>query len=191
MPRPSLTTITSGLFAWDTSVDANFDLFALTPAPIAEFANFAALPTASSYDDCIAITFDTHTLYISDGTNWVRVSEPRHILLTIGDETTTIGTGTPVFTFRMPYAFTVTEVRASLVTASSSGTVDIDVNDGGTTIFSTGLTIDANETTSVTAATPAVISDSALADDAEITIDVDAAGTGAVGLRVMLIGVPA
>jgi hypothetical protein len=44
------------------------------------------------------------------------------------------------------------------------------------------------EKTSTTAATPAVISDSALADDAEITIDIDGAGTGAKGLKVYLIG---
>ena len=41
------------------------------------------------------------------------------------------------------------------------------------------------EETSVTAATPAVISDSAIADDAEITIDIDAVGTTpAKGLKI-------
>jgi hypothetical protein len=33
-----------------------------------------------------------------------------------------------------------------------------------------------------------VISDTALADDAEITIDIDTAGTGATGAKVWLIG---
>lgn len=41
------------------------------------------------------------------------------------------------------------------------------------------------EKTSLTAATPAVISDTAIADDAEITIDIDAVGTTpAKGLKV-------
>jgi hypothetical protein len=110
------------------------------------------------------------------------------IIIPIGDETTAITTGTAKVTFRMPFALTVTAVRASLTTASSSGTPTFDINDGGTTILSTKLTIDANEKTSTTAATAAVISDTALADDAEITIDVDTAGTGAAGAKITIIG---
>ena len=65
----------------------------------------------------------------------------------------------------------------------------VDVNDSGTTILSTKLTFDNGEKTTTTAATPAVISDSALADDAEITVDIDTVGTsGASGLKVTLIG---
>ena len=46
------------------------------------------------------------------------------------------------------------------------------------------------EKTSTTAATPAVISDSAIADDAEITVDIDQIGSGNAGkgLKVWLIG---
>ena len=45
--------------------------------------------------------------------------------------------------------------------------------------------INAGGKTSLTAATPAVISDSAIADDAEVTIDIDAVGsTPAKGLKV-------
>ena len=128
---------------------------------------------------------DTH---IADTSNPHAVTPLEHILLVIGDETTNITTGTAKFTFRMPYTFTLTEVRASLATASTSGAPVLDINEGGTTILSTKLTIDQDEKTSQTAATPAVISDTALADDAEITIDIDTAGTGAKGLKVMLIG---
>lgn len=108
--------------------------------------------------------------------------------IAVGDETTAITTGTAKVTFRMPYAFTVTDVRASLTTVSSSGLPTVDINEAGTTIISTKITIDANELTSTTAATPAVISDSALADDAQMTIDIDVAGTGATGLKVYIIG---
>jgi hypothetical protein len=104
------------------------------------------------------------------------------------DETTAITTGTAKVTFRAPYAFTLTAVRATLTTVSSSGTPTVDINESGTTVLSTKLTIDASEKTSTTAATAAVISDSAIADDAEITIDIDTAGTGAAGLKVWLIG---
>lgn len=110
------------------------------------------------------------------------------MVIAIGDETTAITTGTAKVTFRMPYAFTLTSVRASLTTASTSGTPTFDINENGTSILSTKLTIDATEKTSTTAATAVVISDAALADDAEITIDVDVAGTGAAGAKIVLIG---
>jgi hypothetical protein len=103
------------------------------------------------------------------------------------DETTALTTGNGKATFRLPHAMTLTGVRASLTTASTSGTVTVDINEGGTTVLSTALTIDQDEKTSTTA-TPAVISDATLADDAEIRIDIDGAGTGAAGLKVWLIG---
>ena len=112
------------------------------------------------------------------------------IVVAASDETTALATGTAKVTFRMPYAFTLTSVRASLTTAQSSGSIfTVDINEGGTSILSTKLTIDNTEKTSTTAATAAVISDTALADDAEITIDIDQIGDGtAKGLKVTLIG---
>ena len=112
------------------------------------------------------------------------------IILAASDETTALTTGTSKVTFRMPYAFTVSAVRASLSTAQASGSIlTIDINDSGTTILSTKLTIDNTEKTSTTAATPPVISDTSLVDDAEITIDIDQVGDGtAKGLKVVLIG---
>lgn len=106
----------------------------------------------------------------------------------VGDETTTITAGTAKLTFRMPFGFRALDVRASLATASSSGAVTVDINEGGSSILSTEITIDQDEKTSVTAATPAVISDPVLADDAEMTVDIDDAGTGAKGLKVALLG---
>jgi hypothetical protein len=81
-------------------------------------------------------------------------------------------------------------VRASLTTAQSSGSIfTVDINDGGSSVLSTKLTIDNTEKTSTTATTPAVISSSSIADDAEITIDIDQIGNGtATGLKVTLIG---
>ena len=111
------------------------------------------------------------------------------LVVAASDETTALTTGTKV-TFRMPYAMTLGEVRASLVTAQSAGSVlTVDIQEEGTSIFSTKLTIDNTEKTSVTATTPAVLSDTALADDAEMTIIIDQIGTsGAAGLKIALIG---
>lgn len=106
----------------------------------------------------------------------------------VTDESTTITTGTAKLTFRMPHAMTLTAVRASLTTTSSSGVPTINIKESGTTIFSTKITIDVGQTTSTTASIAAVISDASLADDAVITVDIDVAGTGATGLKIALIG---
>jgi hypothetical protein len=108
----------------------------------------------------------------------------------VSDETTTITAGTGKLTVRAPRALTVTAVRSSLTTVSSSGLVTVDINEAGVSILSTTLSIDASEKTSTTAATAAAISDASIADDAEITFDIDAAGTGAKGLKVYIIGYP-
>lgn len=115
--------------------------------------------------------------------------EPEVIVLACSDETTPItATGTKL-TFRMPFAMNLTEVRASLRTACATGTFTADINEGGATILSTKLTLDAGEKTSTTAAAPAVISDGALANDAEITVTVSNVGDGTgTGLKVTLIG---
>ena len=113
---------------------------------------------------------------------------PECITIAVGDETTAITTGTAKVTWRMPYAFTVTAVRSSVNTVSSSGLPTVDINESGVSILSTTLSIDASEKTSTTAATAAVISDTSLADDAEMTIDIDTAGTGAKGLKVQILG---
>jgi hypothetical protein len=112
------------------------------------------------------------------------------IQLAASDETTALTTGTAKVTFRMPHAMTLTSVRASLTTAQASGSIfTVDINQGGSSVLGTKLTIDNTEKTSVTAATPATITTSALTDDAEITIDIDQIGNGtAKGLKITLIG---
>ena len=119
---------------------------------------------------------------------WVNNTES--FIVAVSDETSDLTTGTAKVTFRIPYAFTLTEVRASVTTAPTDATVIVDINEGGATILSTKLSIDSGETTSTTAATAAVISDTTLADDAEITFDIDQVGStvAGAGLKVALIG---
>jgi hypothetical protein len=128
--------------------------------------------------------------YETSSSLWKNKRLPTEIQLAASDETTALTAGTAKVTFRMPYAMTVTAVRASLTTAQASGSIfTVDINEGGASILSTKLTIDNTEKTSTTAATAAVISDSALADDAEITIDIDQIGDGtATGLKITIIG---
>ena len=117
-------------------------------------------------------------------------AKAEYLVCAASDESTALTTGTAKVTFRMPYAMTLSGVRCSLTTAQTSGSIfTVNINDSGTTILSTKLTIDNTEKTSTTAATAAVISDVNLADDAEITIDIDQVGDGtAKGLKITLIG---
>lgn len=111
---------------------------------------------------------------------------PEVIAIACSDLTTDITTGTSKAYFRMPWAATLTDVKVSLLTAGTTTGITVDINENGVSVLSTKLTTDATEETSETAVTAAVISDSALADDAEITIDFDAVPTGGQGVIVYL-----
>lgn len=134
-------------------------------------------------------TADTITI----GTTSVTIARARMqqemLPIACSDEGSILTTGTKV-TFRMPYAFTLSSVKASLTTAQTSGSIfTVNVKKNGTTIFSTLLTIDNGEKTSATAATAAVLSTTSLAEDDEITISIDQIGDGtATGLKVYLVG---
>ena len=121
--------------------------------------------------------------------------QPQSIIVAASDETTAITVGTAKTTWRMPYPFQILAVKASLTTAGgTSGTTTIDINDDGTSILSTKITIDQGELTSETAATPPVLATTGytILPDSSITIDVDAISGGGseTGLKVELIGYP-
>lgn len=161
--------------------------------PLAKAADVPVLPADPNADrilfwDDSAGAWTSLTLtdnLVISGTQ-LRAIETHGVALS--DETTAITTGTNKATMSLPYAFTVTAVYATLNTVSSSGVPTVDINEGGTTILSTKLTIDASEKTSATAAAAAVISDASIAANAEIGFDIDVAGTGAKGLKVFIQG---
>ncbi len=95
-----------------------------------------------------------------------------------------------VATFRLPFDVTLTEVRASLGTAQVSGTeIEVDVRVGVSSIFTTPITIENGERTSVTSLTPAVLDTTEFTSDDELIVDVTAIGDGtAAELRLTLIG---
>lgn len=115
---------------------------------------------------------------------------PAELLLPCSDESTSLTTGAAKLTFRMPYAMNVTEVRASVNTAPTGADIEVDINDAGFSILSTVITIEDSEKSSLTALTQPVISHNLLADDAEITIDIDQVGStiAGKGLKVVIIG---
>lgn len=104
-------------------------------------------------------------------------------------KTTALAAATDVGGLFAPFAATVLAVWASLHTAQASGVLlTVDINEAGTSILSTKLSIDNTENTSHTAATPAVISDAAIAAGAKLSADVDQVGDGtAKGLQVYML----
>jgi len=123
------------------------------------------------------------------------VTQSRALEVACSDELTALTVADDLITFRMPYALTlnggIAGVRASLTTAgTTSGVTTIDIEQGGSSILSTLLTIDYSELTSYTGATPVVISTTALTDNAVITVNVDVLSGGATesGLKIQLIG---
>lgn len=189
----------SGTFAYQTA-GVVATLSALTPGELYYLQDDGSLGTSAGTVDkpiLIATSATSAVLILaiggeSGGGGGGGGSSVQSFVVACSDETTDLTTGAGKVTFRMPYAFTVTAVRASLTTAATGSAVQVDINEAGTSILSTKLTIDATEKTSATAATPPVISDASLADDAEITIDIDAVGstTPGKGLKVTLIGSP-
>ncbi len=110
------------------------------------------------------------------------------MMFAASDETTALTTGLKL-TFHMPYAFTLTDIKGSLTTASCCGVVTVDVSEAGTSIMTCcKVQFDACEATTETAACPPVLTDTSLANNAVMTICVDVAGMCAAGLKITLIG---
>lgn len=141
--------------------------------------------TSDATKNSASVTLTNKTISYADN---IIQGAPFAYTYAISDETSDITNGTAKITFRAPHTMTVTAVRASLSNTSSSGNPTFDINESGTSILGTKLSIDASEKTSITAASAATITDASIADDAEITIDIDTAGTGAKGAKITIIG---
>ena len=116
----------------------------------------------------------------AEGLAWVTNTGGYQVALS--DETTDLTTGTNKSKIRAIRKGTIDDVRASVSTVATGATLlTIDINVNSATILSTKITIDASETTSESAATPPVISATALADNDEIEFDIDAVGNTTTG----------
>lgn len=102
------------------------------------------------------------------------------ICVPLSDDTTALTTGAGKYTMRIPFACTIAAVRLSAITAPTGAAILVDVNEGGASIFSTRPSIAIGAKTSV-GGTPEVITDATLADDAEITFDIDQVGSTIAG----------
>ena len=136
-------------------------------------------PASPSVDDLYT---DSGRTWRWNGTGWAMLPGPPPgiddwFVIAVSDENTDLTTGTNKVYFRIPYAGTLLAVKATVNTAPTGSTLICDINEAGTSVLGTKLSIDASEKTSDTAASAATITESALANDAEITIDIDQVGS--------------
>ncbi len=165
-------------------------VYKLTPAGAETEIVAAATETAAGKIE-IATAAETTT-----GTDATRAVSPdglagsefgeRAVQMVVFDFATSIATGDGKFYFHIDSRLAgmdLIDVLARVITAGTTGTTDIQIAnvDAVVDMLSTKLTIDSGETSSVTAATPAVINTSN--DDVQLNemlrIDVDAVSTTA------------
>lgn len=117
--------------------------------------------------------------FVPKGTGYVKGVLKRFAVRLV-DSATDTATGTSIGgDFRLSRnAIIIKNVGAYVDTAGTTGLMTIDINEGGTTIMSTNkITLDSTEKTSETAATAPGITDTSIAADGIITIDVDGVQT--------------
>lgn len=116
-----------------------------------------------------------------------KVFNDTFMILALSDEETPITNGASKITFRSPYPILLTkEPRAFLTSASTVGDVTVDINKNGTSILSTVISLDVTKKSSLDSINQPVLATTSIADDDEITLDIDTAGTDAKGLKVTI-----
>ena len=165
-----------------TTTKGDLSGFSSVPARVPIGSNLAVLTADSSATLGLAWT--------------APAAQTESFIVACSDESTALTTGTAKVSFRMPYAFTLTVgeggVQASCNQAPTGAILTMDINEAGSTILSTKLTIAIGSTTSVGGTAP-VISDVNLAANALMTVDIDQIGStnAGTGLKIVLIGVKA
>lgn len=137
----------------------------------------------------VDLDFQSGFVVSSGGTGIADISIVRYILYRVLSPTTIEATGTTVGgDLVMPFSGTMTSVGATVDTAGTTGTTQLDINKNGTTILSTKITIDSTEKSSRTAAIPPVISVPSFVTGDIMTFDVDTVQTTpALGLTFFLV----
>lgn len=176
---PSALNITNAIgYSSGASVGFSTQAAGLATATTTVVVGGATAPTAGQ-----ALIATSSTAATWQGIPW-------EMIVACSDETTALTTGTAKVTFRMPRAVTLSSVRLNVNTAPTGSVIIVDVKAGGTSIFSTKPQIATSAFTSVGGAVPGVLSTTSIADNAEITINIDQIGStiAGAGLKVILIG---
>ena len=127
----------------------------------------------------------------SDATGNVWSNNTTSFVIACSDETSDLEVGDDKAQIQLPFQFELTAISANVNTASTGADINIQVQEDGANIMSgVGITIDATELTSEDSATPPTITDSTLASNSIISVDLDQIGSGdtGTGLKINLIG---
>lgn len=135
--------------------------------------------------------FDLAAFYDGDPAVLVPLKEIP-IIIALSDTTTALSTGIAVESFPVPFAFELLEVKGNVGIAGTTTSIIVDINLTGTgTIMTTNkIEIEATEKSSKDATTQPTLTTTTLADDDELTFDIDSVDSGGTGrnLKVTLIG---
>ena len=116
-------------------------------------------------------------------------SLPEPIVFVCSAFETDLAADTGVAYLQFVKKFTLTQLPIATVKVAGTGsTITVDINNDGTTIFDTILSIDASELTSETAATPAVLTDdpTIFSPGDVLTVDIDQPGSSVAGQELLV-----
>lgn len=94
MTVPTPIELPTGVASWDAIINKNFQMLNTEPFPLYTVTDFANLPSAVTYDGCIALVSESATvryLVFSNGTTWDKIQVADYVdASTAVDLTTTI-----------------------------------------------------------------------------------------------------
>ena len=176
-----ILTLASGLPSWTDSVSENLlttkgDLRTFTTVPIRK-----------------AIGNDSATLFSdsaeSDGSKWDYPTTS--FVVACSSESDDLETGDDKVQFRMPFQFELTDIIANVNVNPTGADIHVMVQEDGSDIMSgNGIEIDDGTTSSESATTQPTITDSTLAFNSIISVDLDQIGSTDTGngLKISFIG---
>lgn len=166
--------------ATGSDTDIGLDFSPKAAGPVRIYTTTGNTPTLQAAGD------DTNLSLHLKGKGTGTVKQPRSLVVQVYDGLDSLTTGDGKFYFTIPPeldGMVISAVFARVVTAGTTNTTDFQLHNvtDGVDILSTKLTIDTGETSSATAATPAVInaSNDDVATNDLIRLDIDATSTTA------------
>lgn len=180
---------TSGIAA-----DRVITLPLLTGPDTVMFNAFPASPTNKTFEvdgtgnSIIQTTPATGNVLQCDGTSFIPRAMSQTFILEPFRGSECVTTGCCKYRIYMPYCFTLTDIYGTVCTPSTMCNLSIQVQQTNIDILSTAITIEACEPHSNCASCQPVLADNTLDIGGKIDVDVDAAGTCTVGLKIYLVG---
>jgi len=173
----NLTGTASGLTAGTVTTNANLTGHVTSTGNATVLGSFTLAQLNTAVSDATLVSTATN-------------KPTESLIVALGDESTALTTGTKV-TLYAPYAMTLSDIKASVVTAPTDATLIIDVHLNGTTIMTTDkLDIETGEFHTKDAATQPALTTTSISEDDKLEFIVDQIGSTVAGAgpKVYLIG---